>query len=66
MQCMINGEKYSFDTDMTISILLKHLDIDENRIIVEHNDKLIKKHLFRDSTVKNNDWLELLEFVGGG
>lgn len=66
MQCMINGEKYSFDTDMTISILLKHLDIDENRIIVEHNDELIKKHLFRDSTVKNNDRLELLEFVGGG
>ncbi|QQD84460.1 sulfur carrier protein ThiS [Jeotgalicoccus sp. ATCC 8456] len=66
MQCTVNGELHYFETDITIATLLDHLDVDDNRIVVEHNGELIKKSVFKQQEVKNNDRLELLEFVGGG
>lgn len=66
MQCTINGEILYFETDITITDLLHHLDVDDNRIVVDHNGELIKRSVFKQQVVKNNDRLELLEFVGGG
>lgn len=66
MQCTVNGELLYFETDITITALLDHLDVDDNRIVVEHNGELIKRSVFKKQVVKNNDRLELLEFVGGG
>lgn len=66
MQCIVNGRSHYFKTDITITTLLDHLDVDDNRIVVEHNGELIKKSAFKQRTLENNDRLELLEFVGGG
>lgn len=66
MECIINGRQHTFETAVTISSLLDHLDIEEHRIVIEHNGELIKKEAFSNRTVQNNDRLELLEFVGGG
>lgn len=66
MQCIVNGQKYTFTADITVSSLLKRLDIEEHRIVVEHNGELIKRHTFNTHMVKSDDKLELLEFVGGG
>ena len=66
MQCIINDEKFTFDEELTVSELLAHLDIDADRIVVEHNGELIKKASFDHYQVRSDDKLELLEFVGGG
>lgn len=66
MQCIINDEKFTFDEELTVSELLAHLDIDVDRIVVEHNGELIKKASFDHHQVRSDDRLELLEFVGGG
>lgn len=52
MQCTVNGELLSFETDITITDLLHHLDVDDNRIVVEHNGELIKRSLFKQQVVK--------------
>lgn len=66
MEVMINGDTFKFDEQLTLLALLQQLEIDEQRVIVEHNSKLIKQDAFASQVVSANDKFELLEFVGGG
>ncbi|WP_239751889.1 sulfur carrier protein ThiS [Mammaliicoccus sp. H-M34] len=66
MKCMINGDEFNFDEALTLSDLLQSLELDQERIIVEWNDTLIKNDQFSNILVRESDRLELLEFVGGG
>ncbi|AVQ35176.1 sulfur carrier protein ThiS [Staphylococcus kloosii] len=66
MEVMINGDTFKFGEQLTLLELLQQLEIDEQRVIVEHNSKLIKQDAFASQVVSANDKLELLEFVGGG
>lgn len=66
MEVMINGDTFKFGEQLTLLELLQQLEIDEQRVIVEHNSKLIKQGAFASQVVSANDKLELLEFVGGG
>lgn len=66
MEVMINGDAFKFGEQLTLLDLLQQLEIDEQRVIVEHNSKLIKQDAFASQVVSANDKLELLEFVGGG
>ena len=66
MQCIINDEKFTFDEELNVSQLLEQMEIDPDRIVVEHNGELIKKESFDSHIVRSDDRLELLEFVGGG
>ena len=53
MKCIINGDTFNFE-------------LDPKRVIVEHNKTLIKQEDYDQHTVREDDRLELLEFVGGG
>ncbi|GAA6818233.1 sulfur carrier protein ThiS [Staphylococcus lloydii] len=66
MEVMINGDTFKFGEQLTLLEVLQQLEIDEQRVIVEHNSKLIKQDAFASQVVSANDKLELLEFVGGG
>ncbi|MBW0764011.1 MULTISPECIES: sulfur carrier protein ThiS [Mammaliicoccus] len=66
MKCMINGDEFNFDEVLTLSDLLQSLELDQERIIVEWNDTLVKNNQFSNILVRESDRLELLEFVGGG
>ncbi|WP_342388812.1 sulfur carrier protein ThiS [Salinicoccus bachuensis] len=66
MECRINGDSFSFEYEMSIHEILESLELDHDRIIVEHNNVLIKKKDFNEYIVREADRLELLEFVGGG
>lgn len=57
MKCIINGDPFTFDSEVTIQDILDHLELDKKRVIAEHNQNLIQRE---------DDRLELLEFVGGG
>ncbi|RIN16200.1 sulfur carrier protein ThiS [Mammaliicoccus vitulinus] len=66
MKCIINGDEFNFDEALTLSDLLQSLELDQERIIVEWNDTLVKNDQFNEIFVRESDRLELLEFVGGG
>lgn len=66
MKCIINGDPFTFDTEVTIQDILDHLELDKKRVIAEHNQNLIQREDFANQTVREDDRLELLEFVGGG
>lgn len=66
MQCIINGDSFKISKELNIQELIQEMGLDENRIIVEHNEELIQRHQFPVQVVRDQDCLELLEFVGGG
>ncbi|MGJ5713162.1 sulfur carrier protein ThiS [Staphylococcus auricularis] len=66
MKCTINGDEFTFDHELSVDDIITHLELDGQRIIVEHNKDLIKKDQFDQRIVKDADTLELLELVGGG
>ncbi|MCD8828808.1 sulfur carrier protein ThiS [Staphylococcus gallinarum] len=66
MQCIINGYSFKFSKELNIQELIQEMGLDENRIIVEHNEELIQRQQFPVQVVRDQDCLELLEFVGGG
>ncbi|WP_412518460.1 sulfur carrier protein ThiS [Staphylococcus simulans] len=66
MKCIINGDPFTFDSEVTIQDILDHLELDKKRVIAEHNQNLIQREDFANQMVREDDRLELLEFVGGG
>ena len=63
---IINGKKYEFTENSTISEILKKLNVNKERVVVEVNLKIIHKEEYDSFIVKENDSLEVLSFVGGG
>lgn len=66
MKCIINGDAFNFDSEQSITSVLESLELDPKRVIVEHNKTLLKQEDYDQHTVREDDQLELLEFVGGG
>ena len=63
---IINGKKYEFTENSTISEILKKLNVNKERVVVEVNLNIIHQEEYDSFIVKENDSLEVLSFVGGG
>ncbi|MGH9222152.1 MAG: sulfur carrier protein ThiS [Vicinamibacterales bacterium] len=66
MTITLNGDKHELATPMTISGLLRQLDIDSRRVAVELNLAVVKKVSYDSSVIKEGDEVEIVNFVGGG
>ena len=66
MKCVINGDTFTFDSELSVHDVIQQLELDEKRVIVEHNEDLLKRDQYEQIFVKEADKLELLEVVGGG
>ncbi len=66
MQISLNGEKKAVPDGLTISGLLEHLNIQQQRVAVELNLEIVKKDRYAATAVKDGDSLEVVSFMGGG
>ena len=66
MQIDVNGVKKEYPTGISLSELLKSLDIDERHVAVELNFKIVPRSQFSEKLLSENDTLEIVTFVGGG
>ncbi len=66
MQLTVNGETRECLIDISISKLLKNLDINEDHVAIELNHEIIPRAKFGERRLKENDNLEIVTFVGGG
>lgn len=66
MEITVNGEKKEYPTGISLSELLKYLDIDERYVALELNFKVIPRSQFSEKLLSENDTLEIVTFVGGG
>jgi len=62
----VNGEEKQVPEGTTILALLHLLDINEKRVAVEWNRRIVKSDTWAASLVQSGDEIEVVHFVGGG
>jgi sulfur carrier protein len=62
----INGRSESVPLNSSVENMVSNLNLEAERIVVELNEKIIKKIEWRHTIIKENDVIELISFVGGG
>jgi len=66
MKIIINGEDKIFDEGTTLLNIITSLKIEDKVMAAAVNMEIVKKDQWADFTPKENDKIELLQFVGGG
>lgn len=66
MQVTINGEKRELAENLTISEILKNLELPSERVAIELNKEVVRKKDWENIKVNDADKIEVIHFVGGG
>ena len=66
IQVFINGKKKDFSENNNLISLLNSLEIDKNGIAIEINLIVIPKSQYKNTIIKNDDKIEIVQFIGGG
>jgi sulfur carrier protein len=66
MRLIVNGEEKVFDENMSLKQIIENLKIEDKVMAAAVNMEVIKKDEWDKFIPKENDKLELLQFVGGG
>ena len=62
----LNGKQFVLNKKHSLISLLKKLKINEKKVAVELNGKIVNKNKFSSTVIKNKDKLEVVHFIGGG
>jgi len=66
MEIVINGESQQVPAPLSVVDLLRHLDLQGDRIAVELNHEIVRRDQWAATQLRENDRLEIVQFVGGG
>jgi sulfur carrier protein len=66
MKLIINGEDQSFSDDNSLQDIISNLKIEDKVMAAAVNMEIVKKDNWNSFIPKDNDKIELLQFVGGG
>lgn len=66
MNLIINGENKTFSNDATLSNIMEDLKIIDKVMACAVNMDIVKKENWTSYTPRDEDKIELLQFVGGG
>jgi len=62
----LNGKKVKIQRNLSIKDLIKKYRLKENKIAIELNGIILPKDRYKNKKVKNNDKIEIVQFIGGG
>jgi thiazole synthase len=62
----LNGDRLELPGAMTVTDLLRRLDVEPHRVAVERNFVVLKRAAFDTTEVADGDEIEVVNFVGGG
>jgi sulfur carrier protein len=63
---IVNGETKDFNENSTLQNIITDLQIEDKVMAAAVNMNIVKKDDWNNFTPKENDKIELLQFVGGG
>ena len=66
MKITLNGKQEDLDVEISLEDFLNLKGLGFEKIVVEYNYNILKKEEWSGITVKENDNLEIVRFVGGG
>ena len=62
----LNGKKISILTNISVRDLIKKYKLKEKKIAIEVNGTILPKQNYGKKKLKNNDKIEIVQFIGGG
>tara|TARA_Y100000310_G_C20592988_1_gene769044 strand:- start:1112 stop:1309 length:198 start_codon:yes stop_codon:yes gene_type:complete len=65
MQLKINGKPEAIE-GKTIKDIIENKQLNAEHIVIEHNNQIISKEKWDNTSLNENDNLEIVSFVGGG
>ena len=66
MELIVNGQEKTFENESSLKDIIVELQIEDKVMAAAVNMEIVKKDEWATFTPKNNDKIELLQFVGGG
>ena len=66
MRVYLNGESKDVRESLTLSDLVADLDLPAVRIAIELNRTVVRRSDWSQTTLSENDRIEVVHFVGGG
>ena len=66
LKITFNGDPLEVDGPLAIDRLLAALKIDQRRVAVEHNLRILKRAAYCSTVVEEGDRIEVVNAVGGG
>ena len=62
----VNGDPFNCEPSMSLSDLLKYLNVSIDSVVIEHNNNIINRMQFDSLYFCHNDSIEIITIVGGG
>ena len=62
----LNGKKITINTNFRVRDLIKKYKLKEKKIAIELNGVILPKQNYIKKKLKNNDKIEIVQFIGGG
>jgi thiamine biosynthesis protein ThiS len=66
MTVTINGESREIPDGLSVTALLAHLGMPNDRVAIERNLDILPRAHWHQTRVQPNDRFEIVHFVGGG
>jgi len=66
MRLVINGEEKQFTGITTLASLVEQLGLKADRLAIELNRDIVPRARWNETSLKEDDRLEIVHFVGGG
>ncbi|MCA9423886.1 MAG: sulfur carrier protein ThiS [Candidatus Omnitrophica bacterium] len=66
MRLTINGAEKEFEGLDTVADLLGEMGLDPRKVVVELNEKIVRRTQIGETPLSEEDTIEILRFVGGG
>ena len=66
IQVQLNGKDREIAEGLSVTELLRSLDLEPDRIVVELNRRILERASYPETPVSEGDRIELVHFVGGG
>ena len=66
MQIYLNGEEKDISESITMSELVRQLDLGEQRFAIEVNEELVPRSSFEQYRLQPGDRVEVVQAIGGG
>ena len=62
----LNGKYLKIRMNLSIEDLLKKHRLNQEKIAIELNGTILPKQKYKKTKIKNNDKIEIVQFIGGG
>ena len=62
----LNGKKVTIKSEFSLLDLLKKYKLTNKKVAIEYNGSIITKVNYKKKKLKNNDKVEIVQFIGGG